>query len=103
MKKEKIKHWEHKDIVDYLVSCFEYEKDGLLLNCAADLTRRHSLRYSLDFKNIENSNGFGGTVNYNKKKREFDFIEYSDKRNWSVRVSVKNPAIYCPANPKFPY
>ena len=56
-----------------LIKLFNEKQDDLLLKAAFDGTKRRNLRFSLD----SDKNGFGGTVNYNKKESRFDFIEYS--------------------------
>lgn len=94
--------WDHADISHYLVSCFKRDEAGLLLQAVGDATKRRDLRFVMNLHDLGGTN-FGGTVNYNKKLRRFTFVEYSDQRNYSVRVSLRNPAICCPANPKFPY
>jgi hypothetical protein len=84
----KVAHnWDHKIITDYLFTVFEKEKDNLLLQAAADTTMRWSLTFVLDYENL-GVNNFGGTVNYNKKKRQFDYITYSDKKNYAVIISI---------------
>lgn len=78
---------DHISITEYLLNVFERDKDDLLLKAASDDTQRWSLTFILDYKNL-GANNFGGTVNYNKKKRQFTFIEYSDSHRHAVRVSI---------------
>lgn len=54
---------------------FNEQWADLLLMAALDDTKRHNLRFVL-FPIIPNH---GGTVNYSKKERRFDFIEYAIK------------------------
>ncbi len=87
--------WDHKTISAYLMGCFLLEKDELLLRAAADGTKRWNLTLVLDYENsIRRSKGFGGTVNYNKRLRRFDFIQYSDYWNWAVRFSIESGACW---------
>lgn len=57
---------------DELIGLFNKKQDDLLLKAAFDGTKRHNLVFSL-----ENENGLGGTVNYNKKESRFTFIQYT--------------------------
>ena len=87
--------YDHATIAAYLRGCFELKKDDLLLKAAADTTQRWNLTFVLDFEeSLRRQFGFGGTVNYNKKRRCFDFIEYSGKRNFAVRISIVS-GCYC--------
>lgn len=88
-----IHNWDHKIISDFLFSVFEREKDDLLLQAAADATMRWNLAFALDYENL-GVNNFGGTVNYNKKKRQFDYISYSDKKNFAVIISIESRCYY---------
>lgn len=90
----KIEHaWNHAVIANYLLTVFRNEEDHLLLKAAADDTQRWNLRFALDYENIGDNN-FGGTANYNKKERRFDFIEYSDRKNFGVQISIRS-GCYC--------
>lgn len=60
------------ELEDELINIFKEKQDDLLLKAAFDGTKRHNLRFVL-----ENKEGRGGTVNYNKKESRFTFIEYS--------------------------
>lgn len=93
---EEIFTWEHDDIVDYLLQIFHRDKDDLLLKAAIDTTKRHSLVFTLDYPDcfgIGKTN-FGGQVIYDKKKRRFTHIQYSDRRNWSVMFSIESRAAF---------
>lgn len=84
--------WEHEEIRDYLVDCFNRDKDRFTLMAAADTTKRHNLRFVMNHHDLAGDN-FGGTLNYNKKERRFDFIEYSDRHNCAVQFSISNPTV----------
>ncbi len=84
--------WEHDDIVDYLIAIFNRDKENLLLMAASDDTKRHTLCFLLDFEGRKRGGlgetNFGGTVVYNKKKRKFTHITYSDRYNWGIIFSI---------------
>jgi hypothetical protein len=82
-----VHNWDHNIIANYLLAAFERDKDSFLLRAAADDTKRWNLTFALDFENI-GQNNFGGTVNYDKKNRLFNFIDYSDSHNFCVRISI---------------
>lgn len=45
----------------------------------------------LDFDNVDSKlTIFGGTVNYNRKLRKFDYITYSDAMNYAVMFSIES-------------
>lgn len=82
--------WEHDEIAYYLVDIFNREKDHLLLQAAADTTNRRTLQFILDYENcfgLGNTN-FGGDAIYDKKKRKFTRICYSDKHNFQVEFCI---------------
>lgn len=84
-------NFDHASVAAYLLSCFNCEEAALMLQAAADTTKRWNLRFVLDFENaVIGEYGFGGTVNFNKKERRFDFIEYCDSRGWAVRISIRS-------------
>jgi len=86
----KLQHnWDHTIISAFLLTVFRKEEDALLLRAAADDTKRWNLCFVLDYANL-GVNNFGGTVNYNKKERRFDFIAYSDKKNFGVYISIRS-------------
>lgn len=81
--------WEHDEIVEHLLQIFKRDESDLLLMCALDATNRHTLMYVLDYPNcFDGKTNFGGQVIYNKKKRQFTHIQYSDKQNFAVYVSI---------------
>lgn len=81
----------HEEIMDHLLEIFNRDRDSLLLKAVLDNTNRKSLTFMLDLDNIGNKLAiFGGTVNYNRKLRKFDYITYSDTRNWAVRFSIES-------------
>ena len=50
------------------------------------------MTFILNFGDFDTN--FGGTVVYNKKKRRFTHINYSDKRNWQVSFSIESKCYY---------
>lgn len=86
-------NWDHAQISAYLLGCYFVQEIDLYLAAAADDTRRHNLRFVLDYDTLIDK-PFGGTVNYNKKKRRFDFIEYCDGHGYAVRISVAAPGVH---------
>lgn len=80
-------NWDHAVISEYLFACFHREHDDLLLRAAADDTKRWSLCFVLDYENM-GVNNFGGTVHYDKKKRMFTYMTYSDQKNFAVMISI---------------
>lgn len=81
----------HEEIMEHLLEIFKRDRDDLLMKAALDDTKRRSLTFILDFDNIGNKlTIFGGTVNYNKKLRKFDYITYSDTRNYAVMFSIES-------------
>ncbi len=81
----------HEEIKKHLLEVFKRDRDGLLLQAALDDTKRHNLTFILDYENIGSKlTIFGGTVNYNKKTRKFDYITYSDNRNRAVNFPIEN-------------
>jgi len=56
-----------------LIELFNKNQDDLILRASTDGTRRHNLMYWIESDDKE----FGGTVNYNKKERRFDYIQYN--------------------------
>ncbi len=63
---------------NYLKALFLIRQDDLLLKAAMDDTKRHNLMFSLGCIEdcMENK---GAQVNYCKKTRAFDFIQYTVK------------------------
>lgn len=55
-----------------LIKSFTERQDDLMIKAAFDGTKRRNLRFPIE---IDGSRG--GTANYNKKERRFDFIEYT--------------------------
>lgn len=85
----------HEEIVEHLLQVFERDREHLLMMAAADETKRHELVFVMDHSNIgDQSTIFGGTITYNKKKRRFTHITYSDRRNWAVQFSVESKVAY---------
>jgi hypothetical protein len=106
---EKLTHWErrlkksgyaiidftHEEIVDHLLDIFKRDREHLLTKAAADDTKRHKLVFILDYDNLgDQSTYFGGTVTYDKRKRRFTYITYSDRRNWGVRFSIESKVAF---------
>lgn len=85
--------WDHDIIVDYLLAIFNRDKSDLLLQAALDTTKRHELGFVLNYEDLRGTN-FGGVVYYNKKKRKFTYITYSDKRNCAVFFSIESKCYY---------
>lgn len=88
--------WEHDEIVDYLLTIYNRDKDHLLTQAAADDSKQHGLTFVLDYEGMGGvgETNFGGTVHYNKKRRIFDYITYSDRRNWAVMFSITSKAAW---------
>ena len=90
-------NWDHTTIANHLLAVFHRDFSYLLLLAGQDDTRRHNLTILLDYEKTVGQNpmtGFGGTVNYNKKKRCFDFIQYCDHHGYAVRISIIAPGVY---------
>lgn len=83
-------NFDHLWIHAYLLGIFLNRESDLLLEAAADATMRWNLRFVLRYWDDCVDKPFGGTVNYNKKERRFDFIEYCDSRGWAVRISIRS-------------
>lgn len=86
-----IHNWDHKVLSEYLLSVFEKEKDDLLLQAAADVTSRWNLVFVLDHPHTID---FGGTVNYNKRQRRFDFITYCGRFKYAMVFSITSNCYY---------
>lgn len=69
---------------DFLIACYQREWPELIMIAALDDTKRHNLDFILNYPKI---NKWGGTVNYCKKTRRFDFIEYSS-RGYAKRINL---------------
>lgn len=82
----------HEEIMDHLLEIFKRDRDDLLMKAALDDTKRHNLTFILDFGNFSKLTIFGGTVNYSKKLRKFNYITYSDERNFAVMFSIESKA-----------
>lgn len=88
--------WEHEEIMDYLLQIFHRDYDHLLLLAAADNTKRHTLSFLLDYEGLDSplQINIGGTVIYDKRKRKFTYIQYSDRYNWAVQFSISSRAAF---------
>ncbi len=93
MAEKLIHNWKHAIIAPYLLEVFLRDKSHLLLLAAADDTKRWNLTIVLDYENM-GLNDFGGTVNYDKRRRQFNFIQYSDQHNFAVRFSIASGSRY---------
>jgi len=87
-------NYDHEWIAAYLLGIFLNRESDLLLQAAADTTKRWNLRFVLQWETDEVYKPFGGTVNFNKRERRFDFIEYCDSRGWGVRFSIQSKCFY---------
>lgn len=88
--------WEHEEIVDYLLQVFKRDYDHLLLLAAADNTKRRTLSFVLDYDGMGSplKINIGGTVIYDKRKRKFIYIQYSDRYGWGVQFSITSRAAF---------
>lgn len=88
--------WEHEDIVDYLLQIFQRDLCELTLRAVADNTKRRTLTFILDSNDLDciQRTNFGGSVIYNKKKRQFTHIQYSDRYNWIVQFSIASRSAF---------
>lgn len=79
----------HEEIMEHLLQIFIRDRDDLLMKAALDDTNRRNLTFILDFQNVGcKLTIFGGTVNYSKKLRKFNYITYSDNRNYGVIFGI---------------
>ncbi len=87
--------WEHNDIVSYLLELYNNKKDELLLMAASDETNRREieLQLSCEFSGTKNINLRAG-VHYNKKRRTFTHISYSDRYNCVIQFSITSKATF---------
>lgn len=69
---------------EFLIEAYRREWPDLLLQASMDNTKRRNLNFVLNYPNISK---WGGTVNYSKKDRRFDFIEYSS-RGYAKRIAI---------------
>lgn len=84
--------WDHEEIRDYLLECFRRDYAHYLSIVANDDTNRHYLHLVMNHHDLGGDN-FGGIVRYNRKKGAFDYISYSDRRNWAIFFSI-NSGVY---------
>ncbi len=94
-------NFSHDEIVEHLLEIFKRDRDDLLLKASLDDTKRQNLTFLLDYGNFSHLTIFAGTVNYSKKMRKFNFITYSDERNYAVHFSIESKvAHFCYENYK---
>lgn len=86
-------NWDHRVIVDYLMGVFRRDESRLLLMAAIEPSRRWNLTIVLDYPDFDRNN-MGGQVNYNKRSRRFDFIQYTDQLGWAMRISISSGAYW---------
>lgn len=83
----------HEEIASHLLEIFRRDIDDLLLIAASDNSNRKNLTLVLDHGNLGNKlTTFGGTINYNRKRGKFNYITYSDRRNYAVSFSIESGA-----------
>lgn len=70
----------------FLLECYDREWPELLLLASLDDTQRRNIGFALNYPNISK---WGGTVNYCKKTRRFDFLEYCSKGH-AKRIDLLN-------------
>jgi hypothetical protein len=85
--------WDHEEIKDYLLACFKRDYAHYLQIALSDTTKRHNLVLIMNHDDLGGDN-FGGTLNYNTKRKEFTFISYSDKRNYGMLFSINSGASF---------
>jgi hypothetical protein len=88
--------WEHDEIADYLIDILNRDIDELTLEAAADETNRRTLEIILSFSTCFGAGrtNFGGSAIYDKTKRKFTRITYSDKHNWRVEFSIASKVYF---------
>lgn len=72
------------DAERFLLEAYHREWPDLIMLAALDNTKRRNINFVLNYPKIS---PWGGTVNYCKQSRRFDFIEYSS-RGHAKRISL---------------